>query len=252
MFKISFFLHTYDSLLGAYMDMLDPRNFSTFQGGELLVGQGLISRIPSKIRDGEGDIGLVLDINSKHIFGGKMTQAVSPWRVLLEFNNTLYQILAGAKLGRVFIYDKSFRPRKETHTGNSASGLYLVVELRDVKLLISTTEPVQRSGAWISLQNESVHMYQVIEEVIKVKKEYFDAFLKAVSIISSEVLDLVKLNYFNDKKILYSDTPWLPLEQAWTDYKQQNSITDKEVERIIADEETKEKSAQKKWWQVWR
>lgn len=239
---------SYDSLLAALVDTLDPRNYSTYSGTGVnsSLSDGLISRFGGMICEGTEYVSLELRINSKQIFGGCQIQAIDTWRVLLEFNNALYTLLQSKKSARMFI--THFGQYKGTTLDSKGSSLYFVLELRGAKLLISSTRPIQG----VFLQNESVHFYQIVEEVVRSTKEYTEAVFEAVRKISPDALKRIKNYYFNSEKILHSDTPWLPLEQAWLDYKKQHNITDEDVKKVIAEEEEKEKRLQKKWWQVWR
>ena len=88
--------------------------------------------------------------------------------------------------------------------------------------------------------------------MLRATKEYSEAFSEAVNRVTPDVLKKAKECFFNRGKIILSDTPWLPLEQAWTEYKLEHHITDEDVKKAIAEEEEKEKKMKKTWWQVWK
>lgn len=257
MFKISFpinedkyFHYHFKSLLDCILDDLNyesctPRrpNFMSFMLG----------------REG-GPLGapVRLNINGKEMINGSSVAVSSTLDFLLKLNNVFYYLLNDQKKAEVYV-EKIYRNDETTGNKEREFMLNLELELENNELTVSFNVPVLeeigrgKDSKYISIKNEKVNLYQAVEDVVDAIKKYRVVYLEAVKIISPQDLDSIeKLFFSNTEKLDFSDTPWLPLEQAWLNYKKQHNITDEDVKKAIADEEEKEKKMKKQWWQIWK
>lgn len=222
MFKIFFFTYYYKTFLDELMEELNP---------DFCDNPDIYPKISQSIFNGSGGSGFVyLCINGKRIFSfGSNTFTGNAWWFLLQINNVFYELLTEKKTGNVYAQFVS-RDR----------GVIFEFILEGHSLYISSTnQAIPTIFLPPQLKNEKVYLYQVVEEVIRAINEYENVFFEAVRRVSPKDLPEVKKLYFNREKVSFSDTPWLPLEQAWQEYKQRHNISDEDVQRIIKQEESK-------------
>jgi len=250
MFKIYFpfvekkyFHYDYKSLLDFLVDQL---NFELYESSDLM------DFILSKDEGWEGpdSTPIYLVVNGKEMINGSSVSVSSTLNFLLKLNNAFYYLLNGQKKAEVYVR-KMYRRDETINHKRKEFILNLELELENSELEVSFSVPVLeeigrgKDSKYIEIKNEKVNFYQAIEEAVRAIKEYREVYLEAVRIISPEYLETVKKLFFSSKeKLYYSDTPWLPLEQAWQEYKQKHNISDEDVQKLIKQEEKKNK----KWW----
>ena len=199
----------------------------------------------------EGAVGFKIIINGQAVFGGIKPGAAVPHRSFIRhFNNELVSLLKTG-VGEITI-----------HRGSGVRN-----DLKDIKLILKQIDDqvafnvnrhdCEGSYAGLNILNgqQREPLILVIEEYLKLKHQYRKIYEDGLrDLVPAKDYERMMSLTFKQVEVLrgYGYDDWLPLEQAWSDYKKQRNITDEDVKQAITDEEEKERKMEKKWWEVWK
>jgi len=134
---------------------------------------------------------------------------------------------------------------------------YLKMKLASDKILF-TNEKIRRPELQMAIKDEPTDLFQAVEEVLRVKKEYKKICIDVAKAIKPNDIDEFMSNIiverdYNESYIQPDEQSyyWINLFDVWSDYKKQHNITDEDVKRAIAEEEEKDELLRKKkrkWW----
>lgn len=169
--------------------------------------------------------------------------------IIRHFNNRLASLL---KIGieEITIYHGS-------DAWNALKDIKLILKLIDGEVAFDVNRhDCEGSFAGLNILNgqQREPLISVIEEFLKLKRMYRKIFEDALhDLVPPTDYERMMSITFNQVNVFrgkgYND--WLPLEQAWSDYKKQHNITDEDVKKAITEEEEKDKLLRKnkrKWW----
>ena len=181
-------------------------------------------------------------INGEIILGSSLSQLALPHNQFIrDFNNAIFNLLKNS--------EGVFEVHSMPYVGNSVGNVAIIMKLCDLRTvafyLKINKKPYNSLSDSKELNGQTASLYQVVEEFLDLKAFYCSIFINVITKLAKPEEKDYMLN-------LALRRDWLPLEQAWADYKKQHNITDENVKKVIAAEEAKEKKMIKQWWQVWK
>lgn len=191
----------------------------------------------------ESGAGMRFVINNKSLLYDTLSYVIH--LNLKKINNELHKILVGERIGKIY-FDAGCGYYTQTLTVRTEGDL--IIFDTDESLDVSKEAHPLRD----KIKNEQVNLIQAVKEVIRVVREYHEICRKTAEIaVPNEVEKFMDI-LFKEKSV--ADEYWLPLEEAWFEYRAKHNITDEDVKRALSEAKEEEKIEQEKfkkpWWKI--